>query len=230
MELAREYGVETAIYFPLLKASSNDFAGSSDYTYTAGDIKISKDGGAAADPSNSPTVITMGNGYIWKLVLTASEMQAKKVVVTIIDAATKAIQDQAILIITYGNANAELDTEFPSKSAVASQVDTTLSSSHGSGSWVDNRDVVVRSGTLSGTPSEDTLEDSSITETTDDHYAGLLLVMTSGDAQGQARWVEHFLASSKELVLSEPLLDAPSASDTYNLLAIRSLPMAMERG
>lgn len=107
MELFREYGVQTDIYFPLIKAGSQNFATSSDYTYAAGDIKISKDGGAAANPTNSPSAITMGNGAMWKLTLTATEMQAALIAVTVVDAATKAVEDQMILISTYGNASAQ---------------------------------------------------------------------------------------------------------------------------
>ena len=107
MELFREYGVQTDIYFPLIKRDTQDFATSSDYTYAAGDIKISKDGGAAADPTNSPSAITMGNGAMWKLTLTATEMQAALIAITVVDAATKAVEDQMILIATYGNASAQ---------------------------------------------------------------------------------------------------------------------------
>lgn len=109
-----KYGVAATIYFPLIKAGSNNFAVSGDYTHASGDVKITKDGGAAATATNAPSAITMGNGAIWKLDLTATEMQAGQIVVTIIDATTKAIEDQAILIQTYGNASAlhafDLDT------------------------------------------------------------------------------------------------------------------------
>ena len=102
----RKYGTQCTIYFPLVKASSQNFAVSGDYTHASGDVKISKDGGAAATATNSPSAITMGNGAIWSLTLTATEMSAAEIVVTIIDAATKAVEDQAIVIHTFGNASA----------------------------------------------------------------------------------------------------------------------------
>lgn len=107
MELERKYNTATDIYFPLIKRGVTDFAVSADFTHSAGDTKISKDGGAAANTTNAPTAITMGNGAMWKLTLTATEMQAAKVMVTIVDTATKAVEDQMILITTYGNASAE---------------------------------------------------------------------------------------------------------------------------
>jgi len=103
-----KYGTQTTIYFPLIKASSQNFAVSGDYTHASGDVKISKDGGAAATATNSPSAITMGNGAMWSLTLTATEMQAAEVVVTIIDAATKAVEDQMVKLHTFGHASAKI--------------------------------------------------------------------------------------------------------------------------
>ena len=103
-----KYGTQTTIYFPLIKASSQNFAVSGDYTHASGDVKISKDGGAAATATNSPSAITMGNGAMWSLTLTATEMQAAEVVVTIIDATTKAVEDQMIKLHTFGHASAKI--------------------------------------------------------------------------------------------------------------------------
>jgi hypothetical protein len=106
-----KYGTATTIVFPLVKAGTTNLATSSDYTYAAGDIKISKDGGAAANPTNSPTAVTMGNGAIWTLALTATEMEAKVIAVTIVDSATKAVEDQIIILETYGEAVGSINTQ-----------------------------------------------------------------------------------------------------------------------
>lgn len=109
MSLIRKYGTATTIYFPLIDAGTNNFAVSGDYTHSSGDVKISKDGGAAATATNAPAAITMGNGGMWELDLTATEMQAKTIIVTIIDATTKAVEDQMIIIETYGANNGEIN-------------------------------------------------------------------------------------------------------------------------
>lgn len=137
MELLRLYGTQTDIYFPLIKAASANFAVSGDYTHASGDVKVSKDGGAAATATNSPSAITMGNGAMWKLTLTATEMQAALIMVTIIDASTKAVEDQAILINTYGNASAQhefnLDvaTQSVAVASIAANAITTASINDG---------------------------------------------------------------------------------------------------
>lgn len=107
MELLRKYGVSTTIYFPLIVKDSADFATGGDYTFAAGDIKISKDGGAAANTTNSPSSITMGNAAMWSLTLTATEMEAAQIAIVIADAATQAIEDQMVLISTYGNGSGQ---------------------------------------------------------------------------------------------------------------------------
>lgn len=106
MEFFREYGVATHIYIPIPKRAVVDFAVSADWTPAAGDVKISKDGGAAANVTNLPTAITMGNTAMWDFSLTATEMQAAQVMVTVADSATKAVEDQFFTLGTYGNASA----------------------------------------------------------------------------------------------------------------------------
>jgi hypothetical protein len=102
-----KYGVARKIRIPLLKAGSTNHAVSADWTPSAGDVKISKDGGAAANVTNLPTAIAMGNSTIWEFSLTATEMQAAQVNVTVGDSATKAVEDDGFDIETYGNASGQ---------------------------------------------------------------------------------------------------------------------------
>lgn len=106
MELLREYGVAVHVYIPVIKRAVVDFAVGADWTPVAGDVKISKDGGAAANVATLPVAIVMGNGAMWDFALSATEMQAAQVNVTVVDAATKAVEDQMFMISTYGNASA----------------------------------------------------------------------------------------------------------------------------
>lgn len=107
MEFLRKYGVATTVYVPLIKAGSNDQALAADFTHATGDTTISKDGATAANITTAPSAITMGNGATWKVPMSATEMQGAQIVINISDAAPKAIEDQQIIIATYGNASAE---------------------------------------------------------------------------------------------------------------------------
>src|SRR4030095_6253533 len=106
MDILREYGQAAVIYMPVIKRGVVDFALAADWTPAAGDVRISKNGGASANVATLPTAITMGNGAMWQFPLSATEMQAADIVVTVVDAATKAVEHQAFLITTYGNASA----------------------------------------------------------------------------------------------------------------------------
>lgn len=107
MAFLSKYGEARVIEIPVIKRAVVDFAVGADWTPAAGDVKITKDGGAAANVTNLPTALAMGNGAVWSFSLTATEMQAARVVVTVVDAATKAVEDQSFVIETYGNASAQ---------------------------------------------------------------------------------------------------------------------------
>lgn len=97
---AQPWGVAFNVCVPVIKRSAVDFALSGDWTPATGDVKVSQDEGAFANVGSLPTALGSG----WKIILSAAEMQAtSKVVVQIVDSATKAVEDQEIIIpIDYG--------------------------------------------------------------------------------------------------------------------------------
>lgn len=98
--LLRKYGASATINFHLFKVDGVDFRINANHA--SGDTKIMKDEGAEANTTNGFT--DEGQGY--SIVLTATEMQAARVVVYVVDSATKAWLDTAIIIETYGHASA----------------------------------------------------------------------------------------------------------------------------
>lgn len=103
MEVQRKYGVEAKIIFPLVTKDAADFLTGA--TLAAGDATISKDEGVFASTTN--TIVEEGNGF-YSLTLTATEMQAARICVSIRDqTATKEWEDQAVIMSTYGNASAQ---------------------------------------------------------------------------------------------------------------------------
>lgn len=104
MNYLAKYGQAKTINFVLIDKDETDFE-STPVTFASGDTQISKDEGAYANTTNNPS--HEGNGH-YSLSLTATEMQAARIVITIIDqTATKEWEDQCIIIETYGNASAE---------------------------------------------------------------------------------------------------------------------------
>jgi hypothetical protein len=101
--LIARYGAAAEFYVAIGKAKTSDLAVGADWTPAAGDVKISKDGGAAANIGTLPSAVTMGNTAYWKFVFTAAELTAARVMVTVGDAATKAVQDCAFSVLTHGH-------------------------------------------------------------------------------------------------------------------------------
>jgi hypothetical protein len=107
-----KYGVETSFRFPIIKAGTLDFAVTGDWTPATGDTKISKNGGNVANSTNNPAAVGGTGSALWTLTLSATELQASEIIVQIIDSATKAVEDQCLVIYTYGNASAKIPQDW----------------------------------------------------------------------------------------------------------------------
>lgn len=92
------YGVALTFAAPIVKAGGDDFAASADWTPAAGDVKVSKDRGTGANITTLPSIVTSINTWSWPL--SATEMEALEVEIVVVDAATKAVKDQAFRITT----------------------------------------------------------------------------------------------------------------------------------
>ena len=111
MFLLAKYGVQTSFRFAVIKSASSDLAASGDWSPATGDTKISKDGGNVANTSNNPSAVGGTGSVLWSITLTAAELQAGEVVIQIVDSATKAIEDQTLVIYTYGHASAKIQAD-----------------------------------------------------------------------------------------------------------------------
>lgn len=97
----RKYGVEATIDFELYEVDGVDLR--TDWVPAAADCEVMKDGGTSTQCTNTAT----DEGSTYSIVLTATEMQAARLVLKIVDAATKVFLDKVVIIETYGNASAQ---------------------------------------------------------------------------------------------------------------------------
>jgi hypothetical protein len=103
MYILRKYGVATTINIPLIDSATDDL--NTTATFAAGDVLVKKDEAASGNIGTLPT--HEGEGT-YSFPLTATEMQAARIVVTLIDqTATKVWRDQTVIIDTYGHASAQ---------------------------------------------------------------------------------------------------------------------------
>ncbi len=124
--LLRKYatGSGADAYVAIRQAGSYDFAAGGDWSPTAGDVKVSIDGGAQA---NIGTLPAYTNGA-WKFVFSDAELTGKQISVMVVDSAAKAVDDVGLLIETYGNASAMHPLDLAT--AIADQVLDAARSDH----------------------------------------------------------------------------------------------------
>lgn len=186
----RKYGVATTILFPLVGRGVVDFE-NTPVTFVAADTQIMKDEGAFVNTGSTP--VHEGNG-IYSAALTLTEMEAARIVVTVIDAATKAWEDQAIEIETYGHPSAQ--HRFDLNSA-------------GANTMVEGKAVA---GTLSTTEMT-----TDLTEATNDHFQGRLLIWTTGALKDQARRIVGYLGADFRLQF-DAATEAPAVNDEFIII------------
>jgi len=90
------WGTAYTFRAPVVKAGSTNYAiVGTDWTPVAGDVKISKDGGAFANIATLPSTVTLSGSAAWTWTLSAAETEATEIVIQVIDQdVTKVIQDQ----------------------------------------------------------------------------------------------------------------------------------------
>jgi len=236
MEILRKYNTESTIVFPLVTKDAPDFITGA--TFASGDGTIVKNEGTPASTANTPT--SEGNGW-YSLVLTATEMTAARICISIIDQTNpKAFEDQAIVVQTYGHASAgivfDLSTAIPdvnvntisndavSANSIATAAVTKIQNGLATDSVVtaiktttdkidESSSTIVSSSAKAGTLTTTSMT-TNLTETTDDHYNGRAIIWTSGVLKDQARVITGYVGSSKSITFADTT-DTVSASDTF---------------
>ncbi len=100
----RRFGVAATFNFTLFKIDGVDFR--TDAVHATGDTKIMKDEGAETDTDNG----FVDEGQTYSLLATATEMEAARIVIPIVDlTGPKAWLDDALIIETEGNKAAQHD-------------------------------------------------------------------------------------------------------------------------
>ena len=229
MNILRKYGQAATILFPLVDRGLQDFDVSPP-TFATGDVKIIKDEGAAANTTNLPA--HEGNG-IYSLALTATEMQAARIAITIIDTAPKSWEDQAVIIDTYGNASAEHAFDLD----LATQ-DVNLVQVSGDAAAADNLEAeydgtghksYLRRGIAQGGSANSITLDSGASAT-NNIYNGCWVAVVSGTGAGQARLITAYDGFTKIATTTINWITAPDATSVFVLLPAAPVDIGLWRG
>lgn len=220
MSESGKYGVENTFYFPLLDLGDPETF-EAGVTIAAGDATVMKDGGAFASTTN--LFVDEGSGW-YSITLTATEMQAARIAVSIVDqTATKEWSDQGITIDTYGHASAQ--HEFDLDTSMAALVDLfhdeALSGHQTPGSHgraVTLAGVVLAETTLTGTPTTTTFP-LTAGSAVDNYYNDMSFIILSGALAGSTRVVTDYDGDTKTVTVDEALTSAPVATDAVVIKA-----------
>lgn len=104
--ILRKYNTATTILFELYQTDGVDLR--VDAAHASGDTTIMKDEGTPTNTTNG----FVDEGEIYSLALTATEMQAARIVIKIVDQSTKVWLDKIVVIETYGHASAQHGFDF----------------------------------------------------------------------------------------------------------------------
>lgn len=201
-------------------------------TLAAGDFKIEKDGGAAANLASLPTVTPAGGSSV-SVSFSATEVQAKQIVLRASDQAGAEWDDTAVYLLTVGNPNAFFEFDLSSASvalSLASQGAVT------GGVWdelVDNHQLAATFGKLgkdTGTAVTDiqakVLELRELIEDLSDVISGAGGAVTPAEVISQTRVANHALQKLGAGLISsmdEDTREARTVKACYSILRDREL-------
>jgi len=135
-------------------------------------------------------------------------------------AATDIVSAGAITTLTGAVVNVDLVDLATTTTTVTNQVTADVTAISGSTTAADNLEsstLTILRGTASGVPTTTTMPDSSLTETTNDHYKGRIIIWTSGNLFQQVTDITAYNGTTKTFTFTATT-DAASASDTYVIL------------
>lgn len=79
-------------------------------------------------------------------------------------------------------------------------------------------ELVQTSSTLTGTPTVNFF-DTNLTEATDDHYNGSIIIFTSGNLAGQASIIVGYDGTTKEITVNPAFIEAPSSGNAFVIVS-----------
>lgn len=254
MDMLAEYGVALTLRVPVIKAGSQNFALGADWTPAAGDVKVIKDG-TSANIGTLPAAVAHGNAALWTVSLTAAEMQAQEVIVLISDAATKAVEDQAFVIRTYGNASArhKINLNDSVRAGLTALPNATAAASGGlpvldaglrvkadlerwlngtpyplSGGFVNSVGAILDGTAQAGATGSITLAAGA--SATSQFYRGAAVLLRGGTGAWQApRLITGYDGTTKVATVAPDWATAPDATSVYSVIPWSAVDVALWR-
>jgi hypothetical protein len=233
----RKWGIATTVFFvvPQDAGSSSDLIYDGAAVWGAGETKMT---GIVYDDDSTPTITAEANTTsnparvastpIYRLDLTAAEMQHDELYITLTNAGTS-VRDIMLLVRT----RKQLGTFDVDASAKATNTDAVTFTGNGTGAGLncvagDGDGVGIRGvlgdhvqnyGTLAAYNSSTSVDlDNSTAVTTNDYYNGAIILFHSGTGAGQARVITDYDGASYAATLNKAVATALDATTEYIII------------
>jgi hypothetical protein len=212
----RKYNAATTIDFELFEVDGVNLR--VDAVHAAGDTQISKDEAAQANTGSG----FVDRGDFYSIALTATEMQAARIVLRIVDqTATKVWLDKTIVIETYGNASAQhafdLDTAIPDVNLAQINASVTAAQNLAKTADAISRGTCDTGGTTTSVPT------SAFTPTGSglDQFKGRIITFdddtTTAALRAQATDITSSTNAATPTFTVSALSTAPVSGDTFSV-------------
>lgn len=225
-----KYGAVKTVYFTLQSpaATSSDrlVTTAPGTLFAAGDVKLSKDGGAFANATSSVAQIAASNP-LYSLDLTATEMQCENLIVQIVDQNGPAFRDALIHVRTKLKLG-QVDIDASNLTNTSAMVLTGVGTGHGleavGGATGNDIDGIVaqhflRVSACQANATGTVVKLDSGASATNDYYNGALVTVVIGTGAGQARVITDYDGTSKEATVDTAWATIPTSGSTVILSA-----------
>lgn len=224
MQIEHKKNTDYYLAFPMVDSTNPENFKTGE---TVTDTAYYKDGaGAWTSLAIADTVTEISTTGIYEIDLAAAEMNHDQVMVKM--ASTNGA-DTAFLFDTRTKIASDLND--PTAAAIADSVWDEAFSGHTSagtyGKIVKNlgEGVVSIDGAVNDVGATVNTFITNLAEASDSHYSDLTLIFTSGNLKGQAKPIASYNGTTKTIVLSEDLSEAPADTDEFLILAIHVHPV-----
>jgi hypothetical protein len=223
----RKYGVQSTFYFAVASpaATSSDRFFNAASPFVAGDVQISKDGGAFTNVGTLPARV--GSTAIFSLTLSAAEMQASTIVVQLVDQDGPLFRDAAVVVRTKQElGNVDIDASQLTNTS-AFKV-TGVGSGHGieavgGATGQDINGIIsehfLRVSVCQANATGTLIKLDASASATNDYYNGSLASIVGGTGAGQARVITDYDGTSKEATVDSAWATIPTTGSVALITA-----------
>jgi len=208
-----KYNTAGQVLFTVL-LTANSRNAQANPTLAAGDVTVSKDGGAFANIATLPDDLPVGGVQV-RIQLSAAELTCKILTIRFSDqTATDEWDEQYVQVCTYGNASAFLVFDMSQATPAVNVTQAAAGVIADATFAADTYPRALRTGTVNaGAAGYADLDGSA--SAVDNFYTGCSVKITSGPGAGQSRTIVLYTGATKRAYVDKAWATNPTGASTY---------------